>query len=43
METIPLSKPNKQSKHDLTIPSYIEYEKKNKNKQTSSHTPNAER
>lgn len=42
METIPLSKPHKQTKHDLTIPTYIEYEKKQNKKKTSSHTPNAE-
>lgn len=36
METISLSKPHKQTKHDFTIPTYIEYE-------TSTHTPNAER
>lgn len=37
METIPLSKPHKQTKHDLTIPTYIEYEKKKKRK-IISHT-----
>lgn len=32
METISLSKLHKQTKHDLTIPTYIEYEKKKKKK-----------